>query len=319
MRQLLPSPGFRACLLGAALLAASLLAGAAPTCPPEPRALTAEELQARPPADRGLLWRISRAGRSAYLYGSIHVGKPGWSHPGPRLSAALQDSDSLALELDPGDPALAQELAAALAARPLAPDPALQPRLERQRAAACLPPEPFADLHPLMQALTLSVLAARWEGMDPAFGQEQALAGQARARRWPVFSLETAAQQVEALLPADAGQARRMTAELLTQLEQGSARRVLRRLGQAWERGDLEQLARYESWCGCADSPEDRDFLRRVNDARNPGLADGIAALHAQGHRLFIAVGALHMTGPQGLLGLLAQRGFTVERLPLRR
>ena len=57
--------------------------------------------------------------------------------------------------------------------------------------------------------------------------------------------------------------------------------------------------------------------MRRLKVDRNPALADRIAALHIQGHRVFAAVGALHMTGPMTLPRLLAARGFSVERSPL--
>ena len=55
--------------------------------------------------------------------------------------------------------------------------------------------------------------------------------------------------------------------------------------------------------------------MRRLNDERNPALADGIEAQHRRGRRVLAAVGALHMTGPQALPVLLAQRGFKVERV----
>ena len=58
--------------------------------------------------------------------------------------------------------------------------------------------------------------------------------------------------------------------------------------------------------------------MQRLNDDRNSGLADGIDALHRDGRKVFAAVGALHMTGAKALPALLAQRGFTVQRLALR-
>jgi hypothetical protein len=90
---------------------------------------------------------------------------------------------------------------------------------------------------------------------------------------------------------------------------------VLQRLAQAWETGDLAALEDYERWCECAATDADRDFLRKLNDERNAPLADAIEAQHQQGRRVFAAVGALHMTGPQSLPRLLAQRGFKVERV----
>ena len=59
--------------------------------------------------------------------------------------------------------------------------------------------------------------------------------------------------------------------------------------------------------------------MRKLNDDRNAPLADGIENQHRLGKRVFAAVGALHMTGPQGLPLLLAQRGFKVERVAFRR
>ena len=85
-------------------------------------------------------------------------------------------------------------------------------------------------------------------------------------------------------------------------------------LAEAWAAGDLQTLERYAQWCECADTDEQRAWLRRLNDDRNPQLAAGIDALHARGHKVFAAVGALHMTGAQALPRLLQQRGYQVQR-----
>ena len=71
----------------------------------------------------------------------------------------------------------------------------------------------------------------------------------------------------------------------------------------------------YERWCDCIHDAQDRAELQRLNDGRNPALARGIAALHAQGRPVLAAVGALHLSGEQFLPLLLAQLGFEVERL----
>ena len=301
-----------ACLL---LLCTALAARA--TCPPSLEPPSTEALQAAQARaqDRGLLWRISKGGRSAHLYGSIHGGKLDWAMPGPKLSAALQQSDLLALELDPGDPAIQQQMAAGLARRRVEPDEALRRRLARHEAEACLPAGALAPLHPLMQAFTLTLLAARWEGLDSGYAQEQVLSGLARTLQRPVVSLETVELQLTALLPRDRPQALKMTHELLDLLEQDKARSVLRRMAEAWASSDLQALEDYERWCECAQSAEDRAQLRRLNDDRNPFLAERIDALVGAGHQLLAAVGALHMTGPQSLLRLLERRGYRIERL----
>jgi uncharacterized protein len=307
--------------VGLALVAAP--GRAASSCPPPLPAVPPSTASATNTAakDHGLLWRVSRDGRTSYLFGTLHVGKPAWSRLGPQLTAAMAQSDALALEVDPSDPGLADALAAAL---PLAAasasntaelTPALQARLTKAYQRACVEPQGLVRLHPVLQVTTLAVLQARWLGADSAFASEQLLAALARSRGLAVVSLETPALQVQALVPGDAVEAEKVLTQGLTQLEQSGGRRVLARLLSSWESGDLVSLENFAAWCECVSSAEERAFYRRLNDDRNPALADGIEAQHQQGQRVLAAVGALHMTGPQSLPRLLAQRGFTVERV----
>lgn len=313
-------------LIALLLLTLALCAGPAARvqaqpCPPAltlPDAATLHEAAATAP-DRGLLWRVSKDGRASYLYATVHLGRPLWLLPGPQVSAALQASDTLALELDASDPATRSTLRKLTAgdSNSALPDSLRQQLSERGRAA-CLPAQALEQLHPLIQAMTLTLLEARWDGLDAAFALEQALSHRARALRRPIVALETPQQQLDLLLPADPAHAHDMTRQMLEQLEQGRVRPVLMRLLDAWERGNLAELENYEQWCDCVADPQDRAWLRRLNEARNPAMADGIARLHSSGTRVFAAVGALHMTGPQALPLLLAQRGFQVERLNLQ-
>jgi uncharacterized protein YbaP (TraB family) len=272
-----------------------------------------------------LLWRLERDGRTSYLYGTVHVGRPEWRAPGPQVAAALARSEVLALEIDPTAP-LAPDSAAAMpgaasaagAAAPVLPA-ALQARLARQIAAACLRDGAFGGMHPAMQVVLLALLDARWLGLDPGHAQEHTLAQRARADGRRVVALESVAQQAALLVPADAAEVLAQVEQALVQLEDGSGRATLARLVQAWASGDLATLEDHALWCQCVRTDEERALLRRLNDERNPALADGITALHAEGRPVFAAVGALHMTGPAALPRLLAARGFRVERVTLQR
>lgn len=277
-------------------------------CPPE-----VDRHAPAPAVDRGLLWRIGRDGRYSYLFGTIHVGRPSWRKIGPRTAAALRDTDVTALEIDPGDPVVVT----ALGFSPLAPPlpAALRQRLQRATERACLPRPALAALHPVLQATTLTLLDARWLGLDPAYSMEMLLADRARASGRRVISLESIEQQQAALVPAESAEALALVEHALEQLENQGSRRMLGRLVAAWERGDLEALEDYPRWCECAHDEAERALLRRLNDERNPHLARGIAELHLRGRRVFAAVGALHMTGPQALPRLLQAQGFSVERV----
>ncbi len=285
-------------------------------CPPPPAQPSAAQQQAaqRDARDHGLLWRISKHGRESWLFGTLHVGRLEWSVPGPLLRQALTGSEVLALEIDPADPALAAQLREAMRNVP-EPDPALRQRLQHQATEACLPAAALQGLPPMLQLMTLTLLQARRDALDASFGQEQMLAATARASGLRIVALESVEQQIELLLPADAALMHGLLEAALDQLETGRSRALMRRLAQAWADGDLQTLERYEQWCECADSEAQRAWLRRLNDARNAPLAARIDALHAAGHKVFAAVGALHMTGPQALPRLLQERGYTVQRL----
>jgi hypothetical protein len=285
---------------------------ALPACPPAlPQASAAE--QAAAPRDRGLLWRATRDGRVLHLYGTLHVGKPHWKKLGPRTAAALRDSEVLALEIDPLDPALAAGMAAL--PHPKAWPAPLRERLDQAYRRACMAPESMATLHPLLQVTTLTVMEARWFGMDPSYSAELVLATQARGPGRRIVALETVATQLRALVPADEAEARTLVEQGLEQLESQAARRVLQKLAAAWERGDLATLENPAAWCDCALSEAERALMARLTDARNAALAEGIVAQHRAGRRVFAAVGALHMAGPQSLPKLLEQQGFRVERV----
>ncbi|HEU0199230.1 MAG TPA: TraB/GumN family protein [Burkholderiaceae bacterium] len=288
-------------------------------CPPVEQMPTPEQLQVgvQTMRDRGFLWRLTKDGRSSYLYGTIHIGRLEWAFLGNTVLNALRDADVLALELDLSDPAVKASImrSAGAATRDFTLPPPVRERLDRQFDAACLPSRSLAALHPVMQAITLTLLASRWDGLYAGYGQEFALAGAARKLQRQVVSLETMAEQMKALVPDDRRRALALLERMLDELERDRVRPRFLRMSAAWERGDLTELESYEQWCDCVHDDDDRLLMKRLNDDRNQKLADGIAALHRQGKKVFAAVGALHMTGPQALPKLLAERGFVVERV----
>jgi uncharacterized protein YbaP (TraB family) len=296
------------------LLTTQTLAHADSTCPAPPKAPTEQAVRdgmahAR---DRGVLWKLERDGRVSWLYGTVHVGRAEWLYPGPNVFEALITSASVALELDITDPAVAQALTQ------LPPGVADQPlsakqrrRLQIQSAAACIPMDQLAGAHPLMQVTAVSASINRRQGLDPMWAQEVMLAGISRSLGKPIASLETPAMQLAALLPTDPVELQREIEAGLDQLEDGRASALLNRLVHDWEVGDLADITNYPQWCECLSDEADKAVMRKLLDDRNPGLADGIAALHEKG-TVFAAVGAMHMTGPKALPALLQAKGFVV-------
>ena len=300
------------------ICSAGLHAQTAASCPPTADGFTPEQLQAglRNARDRGFLWRITRDGRSSWLYGTVHAAKRDWMFPGPKVTQALQASDTVALELDMLDPDIGQRLGVGMAAQRRAPLPEpLQKRLAALAEAECIPAQTLAALSPELQVATLSVLVARRDGIDPSYGIDTFLSGFGRSAGKAVVSLETPEQQLRVLQMPNPQAALDFVDSGLKDLESGRARPLVLRLTQIWADADLDTLSRYETWCECLKTEADRAQQLRVLDERNPPLADAVAALHAAGKNVFAAVGSLHMIGPLGLPTLMAQRGFSVTRV----
>jgi uncharacterized protein YbaP (TraB family) len=304
------------------LLAQAVLAKTPPACPPsavQPTAVQTRQAAAQA-RDRGFLWRISKAGRSSYLYGTLHLGSLATAMPGPTVREALRQSDLLALELDMLDPDIQQRLTHSLqAAVPASPLPAaLASRLRAQVSAACLAPAAVQDVPPLLQLTSLEALAARRAGLDPAFGVDAMLAATAHAEGKPVLSLETPESQVALLTDFSADEERELMAQGLADLESGRTRALLERTAAIWGESQLGELERYPQWCECLRDEHERRYMARLLDERNQAMAQSIARLHDEGRTLFVAVGSLHMIGPLGLPELLRGQGFELERITPR-
>ena len=276
-------------------------------CPPTPTA--AQVLAAATGRDHGFLWRIQKEGRVSFLYGTIHVARLEWATPGPRVLEALRASDVVALELDvtalPGPQSLL-DATSPQSGEP-APSEALRERLRVAASRACVPPELLQTREPMLQLVATITLGARQDGLYPELGMDAMMAGLARAMKKRVEALETVSGQIVALRPPP-GQQHEVLARELELIESGATRTRMLRMGEAWAEGDENAFT--------ADPASDPELIERLLEGRNPGMAQGIAALHESGARVFAAVGALHLFGPRGLLELLHARGFSVERVP---
>ena len=295
---------------------------AAVSCPPAPVPFTDAERQAgeHAPQDRGLLWRIEQEGRSSYLYATVHLARREWAFPGPQVRAALAASDRAAFELDLLDPdVLARLQRAARSPLGTAPLPPQEARQIAQAARQACVHGTLDGLRPELQVVTLVSLALRRDGLDPAWGIDGVLMQRAQALGVPTVSLETPELQMALLVRDTPGATLAAVRQGLAELRSTTARAVAQRLVDGWAEGRLADLEDFATWCACQDSDADRAQHRATVDARNPAMADRIAALHRRGHTVFAAVGALHMLGPEGLPQLMARRGFRVERIPLER
>lgn len=266
------------------------------------------------------LWEVlDEAGAvRAYLYGTIHVCDAAcFPLPAP-VTAAFAAADSLALELDPDDPALAVELARAgvLPAGQRLDDrlpPALRPRLAAAARLVGIPPAFLQRLQPWMASTLLTLRAAAQAGFVTEQGIDLWLARAAQARGLPLRPLETVERQLAALSAGgDAAQAASVE-EVVDLVENEAGREYFAALVQAWRRGDVDELDHLMR--EVTSSPEMAPLLEDMLDARNREMAETLVGRLAPGARPFVAVGAGHFGQESGLLTQLAKRGYRLRQV----
>ncbi|WP_283743671.1 TraB/GumN family protein [Sideroxydans sp. CL21] len=293
----------------------------AATCPPAVEQPTPEMVRAamHNARDHGFLWRISKDGRTSYLYGTMHVGKFDWTFPGPHVAKALRATDTLALELDFLDPDIRNRVNKGMATQRVMALPAqLEKRLREQAEAVCIPYDALARLTPEFQIATLTLMVGRWDGLDASYAIDAILAGIGHGAKKEVVSLETPESQLQLLQMQDEQETVTFVRESLDELETGRERKLLKRLSRVWAAADYPEMEHYSEWCDCMNTENERELMKRILDDRNPKLADRIDALHMGGKRVFAAVGSLHMFGATGLPMLMSKHGYVVERIELK-
>lgn len=283
---------------------------------------------------QGLLWRVEIQGkRASYLFGTMHSSATFASSFDDLVKSALARSKVVATEL-PGASSrrVANELRRLVGARSFRPQGgALDSLPENARlavqarlSAIGISPEVSPQLQPWFLALSLSRSNCPAGGAGVGAGGPPQETADARIERIAaeqgaaVVGLETPAEQVDALASVPDEVALRM-------LKDAAERRVspedfestITGLYSARRIGYLLAM-RGQNWSGVLDGDGYADFISAFVGSfitrRNHAMAARAAPILAEG-QAFVAVGALHLPGDEGMVELLRGQGFTVTRI----
>ena len=269
----------------------------------------------------GVLYKVSRDGQAAYLFGTIHVGAASFYPLAPEVSQALGVSTELVLELDTrAEPAFAR---AVLAHGTYGKGghirdfvaPATLARLTSALHAQGITLASVSHLKPWLIANILMGLELQRSGFERTQGNESILLAHADAHGTSVTELESADYQLALFDTLSAAQAERYLVESLAQLSDGSSLRKARATIAAWMSGDAAAMDALVPDAAGGDSVM-AEFTRRVLlGQRNPEMAARIELIMRGGKTAFVGVGLLHLLGAEGVPRLLSQRGYQVERV----
>jgi uncharacterized protein YbaP (TraB family) len=271
-------------------------------------ALALGACRAAPPAHPAL-WQIEGPhGEKAWLFGTVHALPERLDWRQGRVAEALAASDLLVLEV-----ARIEEAPRAFAALSQSPglpplrertSPALRPALDRVLRETGLGAADLDGLETWAAALTIEQALASKAGIERENGIERELVA---SYRRPVDQLEGAPAQLS-IFDRLAEEDQRV---LLDSVLRESSHPDDADLARAWARGDMAPIEA-EITRGLLADPELRAALLT---GRNRAWADRLGGMVRQGKHPFIAVGAGHMAGPEGLPALMAAQGWRVTRL----
>jgi uncharacterized protein YbaP (TraB family) len=256
-------------------------------------------------------WQVTGPhGEQGWLLGTIHALPRAAAWRSPVINAALGQANVVAVEVsDLGDSAAMASLFDRLEHSPgLSPlsariDPALRPALTRQLAAAQMTEAEFATTETWAAALRLA--RAGEDSGDSANGIDRAVLRAGAGKQ--VVELEGAERQLGLFDAMPENEQRAM----LTAVLRDAGRAEDNALGTAWRKGNFAAIEA-ETRRGMLVDPALRETLFT---ARNKAWSEAIAARLLRGERVFVAVGAAHMAGADGLATMLRDRGFRVIRL----
>jgi uncharacterized protein YbaP (TraB family) len=266
------------------------------------------------------LWQVTGDKGTVFLLGSLHAARADF-YPLPRpIEQDFRTSSVLVEEIDLNrqDPARLRQL---LLENGLYPpgdrlddhiSAATRQALQNYLKQTGQNPVVFSQMKPWLVSVLISGSVVASGGISGKYGIDEHFAQEAAAAHKPVAALESAQFQLDLLanLPA-----RLQDAMLLSSLHDAQQdKREVATLLAAWRAGDAkpieELIARDER-----EYPQLKPVYEELLPQRNRRMADKIAAYLATPKSYFVVVGIGHLIGDRGIVALLRDRKYRVERI----
>lgn len=299
-------------LLGAMSPIALMLAGPAlaQTATTPPAAAPVATVDADP-----ALWVVKDDDTTIYLFGTVHVLKPGLSWFDEGVKKAFDASKEVVLEIPLPNDAEAQKILLPLVVDP--DGPPLTEKLHPEKRAAYaavlaklgVPATALDQYYPWFASVTMSNILLLKSGYDPSSGAERAIDAAAKAAGKPVTGLETLEQQIGyfATLP----EADQIAFLELGVDDFGDGIKTIDEMVANWTKGDPEALG--------AVMNRDIDRLPKLYKIlladRNVRWANWIDERMKKPGTVFIAVGAGHLAGKDSVQVQLGTHHLTATRV----
>ncbi|WP_423606589.1 TraB/GumN family protein [Sphingomonas sp. MS122] len=262
------------------------------------------------------LWVVKDKDTTIYLFGTIHILKPGLTWFDEAVKKAFDASGELVTEIGgTPDPATAQQLIVKYGVNPTGPT--LTEKLPEDKRAAFAKavadlglPQPVIDrFDPWLAGVQMTMLSLVRLGYNPQSGVEQALDAAAKAADKPVSGLESVEEQFSFFDSLSDDAQVKFLVETIDKLPEAGP--TLDKMVAEWGTGDADGLAAVMNE-GFEASPE---LAKKLLSDRNARWAEWIDTRLDKPGVVFVAVGAGHLAGPESVQAYLGKRKIKAKRI----
>jgi uncharacterized protein len=260
------------------------------------------------------LWVVKDKDTTIYLFGTIHILKPGLGWFDEAIKSAFDRSDELVIEMV--EPSAAQSQAIFAKYGIDSTGKALTAKMsEAERtpysaliAKLGLPIASFEALDPWAVAVTLQLVSLQASGFDPGSGVDGQLESAAIAAKKPVSGVETFESQLALFDNLPQESQLKFLAESVSGFDEMAT--GMAQLVDSWSKPDPEALAKLMN-----DGMSDPILYKRLLSDRNANWAKWIDRRMKKPGIVFMAVGAGHLAGKDSVQMLLKRYKRKAERV----
>jgi hypothetical protein len=260
------------------------------------------------------LWVLKDEDTTIYLFGTVHILKPGMQWFDEAIKDAFDESGELVIEMIEPEPATMMKIVSDLAIDktgvPLRDKLSPEDRAAYEAALTSLnlPVNAFDPLDPWFASVSLSLVPLMQNGYDTNSGVEDDLTATAKAKNMKIIGLETAEQQLGFFdnLPEDV-QIRFLNFNVnsIGDMADGMENMVAH-----WANANISALAELMN-----AGLEEQVLYDTLLSNRNAAWAEWVDERMDQPGTVFMAVGAGHLAGDASLQEKLKERGLKTKRV----
>lgn len=261
--------------------------------------------------NQGLLWQISRGDQVyGYVLGTIHVDDPDILALPTEISRRLDDSSRYVMEMVPADDDIQTFSQAMFFQDGQRLDQLLSPETYTRTLAILENYSMTPEVATLLKPWAAFVLMSYPDNMQTVL--DISLLERARRNGADIAGLETIGEQIDIFSHMSlSDQTRILTDTVCHYKNTGEDFSMMKSLYRA---RDLEGLAKYGQRYRFEDNSAYDEIYGRLIVDRNRRMVERLVPLLGEGV-VFVAVGAMHLPGEQGILNLLEKREFTLTPL----